>query len=60
MLLRDGMPEQVAEGTRCMVDAVRGYGHIHSTADAVLTGTPLENFLAFAHTARAASETGGS
>lgn len=60
LLLRDGTPEQVTAATRAMVAAVRdrGYGrrHIHSTADAVLTGTPPENFLAFVRTARDVSE----
>jgi len=55
MLLRDGTPDQVAHATRGMVDAVRGFRHIHSTADAVLTGTPAENFLAFLRTAREAA-----
>ncbi len=40
-----------------MVSAVRGYAHIHSTADAVLTGTPPENFVAFVRTAREARTT---
>jgi hypothetical protein len=51
-LLRDGTPDQVRAQTREMVAAVRGWNHIHSTADAVLPGTPPENFLAFIHTAR--------
>ncbi len=55
LLLRDGTPDQVTEATRVMVGAVRDYAHIHSTADAVLTGTPPENFLAFLRTAREAS-----
>ena len=50
--LRDGTPEQVESATRAMVEAVRGCRHIHSTADAVLPGTPPENFLAFVETAR--------
>ncbi len=54
LLLRDGTPEQVSEATRAMVASVRGYTHIHSTADAVLTGTPPENFVAFLRTAREA------
>jgi len=52
MLLRDGTPHQVAEHTRRMVAAVQGYPHIASTADAVLPGTPPENFIAFVTTAR--------
>jgi hypothetical protein len=55
LLLRDGTAVEVAEATRRMVEAVRGYAHIHSTADAVLTGTPPENFIAFVRTAREAS-----
>ena len=51
-LLRDGTPEQITETTRRMVDAVRGYAHIFSTADAVLPNTPAENFIAFVRTAR--------
>jgi len=58
LLLRDGTAQQVAEATRAMVAAVRGYAHIHSTADAVLTGTPPENFIAFVRTAREASQEG--
>jgi hypothetical protein len=54
--MRDGNPQQVAEETRAMVSAVRGYRHIHSTADAVLPGTPPENLISFVRTARAASE----
>lgn len=52
ILLRDGTAEEVTEATRAMVRAVRGYVHIHSTADAVLDGTPPENLLAFLRTAR--------
>lgn len=52
LLMRDGTPDQVAQATRAMVAAVQGYAHIHSTADAVLTGTPPENFIAFLRTAR--------
>lgn len=52
LLLRDGTPEDVTEATRAMVRAVRGYCHIHSTADAVLEGTSPENYLAFVETAR--------
>ena len=55
-LLRDGTPEEVAAATREMVEAVRGYAHIYSTADAVLEGTPPENFIAFVTTAREAAE----
>jgi hypothetical protein len=50
--LRDATPEQVAEEVCRMVKAVRGYPHIYSTADAVLPGTPPENFIAFVNTAR--------
>lgn len=54
VLLRDGNPGEIARETRKMVDAVRGYPHIMSTADAVLPGTPPESFLAFVRTAREA------
>jgi len=52
ILLRDGTPEDVEQATREMVTAVRGYAHIHSTADAVLTGTPPENYVAHIRAAR--------
>ena len=55
-LLRDGTPEEVVRATRQMVEAVRGYAHVFSTADAVLEGTPPENFVAFVTTAREAAE----
>ena len=55
-LLRDGSPAQIAEATHRMVEAVRGYAHIFSTADAVLPGTPPEHFIAFVATARQAAE----
>jgi len=55
-ILRDGSVADVVRETRSMVAAVRGYRHIHSTADAVLPGTPPENLVAFVHTAREASE----
>jgi uroporphyrinogen decarboxylase len=54
--LRDGNAEQVADETRAIVSATRGYRHIHSTADAVLPGTPAENLVAFVETARQAAE----
>jgi len=50
--LRDGSVEQVVAETRAMVDATRGWAHIHSTADAVLPNTPPENLIAFVRTAR--------
>jgi uroporphyrinogen-III decarboxylase len=56
--LRDGSVEDVVRETRAMVAAVRGYRHIHSTADAVLTGTPPENMVAFVRTAREAAVNG--
>lgn len=56
-LLRDGSPDQVAEQTRAMVAAVRGFAHVISTADAVLPGTPPENFISFVSTARDAAGT---
>lgn len=46
-LLRDGSPEEIRAEARRMVGAVRGYPHVFSTADAVLPGTPPENFVAF-------------
>jgi uroporphyrinogen-III decarboxylase len=55
-LLRDGTPQQVMEATRAIVETVRGYPHILSTADAVLTGTPPENFIAFVQAARQAAQ----
>jgi hypothetical protein len=54
-LLRDGSPEQIEAEVHRMVDAVRGYPHVVSTADAVLQGTPPENFLAFIRAARSAT-----
>ena len=53
--LRDGSVEDVVRETRQMVEAVRGYAHIYSTADAVLPGTPPGNLIAFVRTAREAS-----
>jgi len=54
--LRDGTVADVVRETRAMVDAVRGFRHVFSTADAVLPGTPPQNFIAFvqaaAHAAR--------
>lgn len=55
-LLREGTPDQIAEETRQMIASVRGWKHILSTADAVLPGTPPENFIAFVKTTREASE----
>ena len=52
VLLRDGTEAEVREATRRMVDSVRGYAHIYSTADTVLQGTPPENFITFVRTAR--------
>jgi len=51
-LLRDGSVEDVINHTRHMIQAVKGYKHIHSTADAVFGETPVENFIAFIKTAR--------
>jgi len=50
--LRDARPEQIVAETRRIIEAVDGYPHIYSTADAVLSGTPPENFVAFVATAR--------
>jgi hypothetical protein len=55
-ILRDGSPQEVSKATRQMVQSVSGYRHIHSTADAVLPGTPPENFIAFVRTAQEASQ----
>ena len=56
ILLRDGAIDEVERTTRDMVRAVEGYPHICSTADAVLMGTPPENFVAFVRAARVASD----
>jgi uroporphyrinogen-III decarboxylase len=56
ILLRDGSVEEIRNATRKMVGAVRGFAHIHSTADAVFAETPAENFVAFLRTARAEAE----
>ena len=50
-LLRQGTVDQVKAATRAMVDAVRRFPHIFSTADAVLEGTPPANYVAFVETA---------
>jgi uroporphyrinogen-III decarboxylase len=50
--LREGTVEDVIRETRAMVTTVRGHKHIHSTADAVLLGTPPENLIAFVRTAQ--------
>jgi hypothetical protein len=44
--LRDGTPPEIRHEAHAIVDAVRGFPHIFSTADAVLPGTPGENFVA--------------
>lgn len=51
-LLLEGTPEEVAAATRRMVQKVDGYAHVVSTADAVLPGTPCENYIAFVETAK--------
>ena len=51
-LLRNGTVDEVEAATREMVRAVRGYRHIHSTADSVYAETPAENYVAFLRTAR--------
>ena len=51
-LLRDGTSQEVARCTREMVEAVHGQRHIYSTADAVLKGTPPENYITFIETVR--------
>lgn len=55
-LLRDGAPDQIAAKTVELVESVRGWKHIFSTADGVLPGTPPENYIAFINTARNAIE----
>jgi uroporphyrinogen-III decarboxylase len=45
-LLRDGTPADIGREATVMVEAVRGFPHIFSTADAVLPGTPGANFVA--------------
>jgi hypothetical protein len=55
-LLREGSPDDVETQVRTMAEAVRGYTHVFSTADAVLQGTPPENFVAFVAAARKATE----
>jgi hypothetical protein len=55
-LLRDGSAVQIREATQNMVDAVRGYAHIFSTADAVLHGTSPENLVTFVTSVREAVE----
>jgi hypothetical protein len=50
-LLRDGSVEDIVGATKAMVQAVDGYSHVYSTADAVFGETPIENFLAFIETA---------
>jgi uroporphyrinogen-III decarboxylase len=56
ILLRDGCVEDVEKATRKMVQDVRGFAHIHSTADAVFAETPAENFVAFLRMAREEAE----
>jgi hypothetical protein len=55
-LLRDGKPGEIRQAARSMVEAVRGYPHVYSTADAVLEGTPPENFITFVTEVRDAAE----
>lgn len=55
-ILRDGNPDIIADKTQKMVQSVRGWKHIFSTADGVLPGTPPENYIAFVKTAREASQ----
>jgi hypothetical protein len=53
--LRNGTVADVVRETRALVDAVRGFRHIYSTADGVLSGTPPANFVAFVRTATQAA-----
>lgn len=50
--LRESKPGEIVELSRAMVEATRDTPHIHSTADAVLPGTPPANYLAFLRTVR--------
>ena len=52
ILLLSGSASEVEQATRKMVQAVEGYAHIYSTADAVYGDTPVENFIIFLRTAR--------
>lgn len=52
ILLVKGSAEEIETATRTMVQAVEGYAHIYSTADAPYGETPAENFIAFVRTAR--------
>jgi len=52
--LHDGDIADVRRETRALAEATRGFQHIMSTADAVLPGTPPENFVAFIETAQEA------
>jgi hypothetical protein len=46
-VLRQGSGERIKQDIDAMIDAVKGYAHIYSTADAVLPGTPAENLILF-------------
>ncbi len=50
-LLRGGTPDKIRSATKKMINDVAGWKHIISTADAVLPGTPPENFITFIKTA---------
>jgi len=51
-LLRDGSPAEITAETVAIVRAVESYGHVISTADGVLEGTPPENYITFVRAAR--------
>ena len=51
-LLRNGSPSEVAEATRAILKATRGYRHIVGTADAVLPDTPMENIRSMVEAAK--------
>jgi uroporphyrinogen-III decarboxylase len=53
-LLRDGSPADIAKQASKIVNDVRGYAHIYSTADGVLQGTKPENFVTFVKAMREA------
>ncbi|OAI40741.1 uroporphyrinogen decarboxylase [Planctomycetaceae bacterium SCGC AG-212-D15] len=55
-ILRGGTPEQVAEATRRCIEAGGGRRHIVNLNHGVDRGTPVENFEAYIHAAKASVE----
>jgi hypothetical protein len=51
-ILRHGDKESISRNIRGILDAVKGYPHIFSTADAVLPGTSAENYIQFVNELR--------